>query len=64
LELAKLRTLAADVVNAYPVASGLYVDTDGQDGYGALKALRLHLKMEPTRGSTHLALPSKQRDAP
>lgn len=50
-ELAYLRTLAENAVREYPVASGLYVDSDGQAGYGSLKALRLFLGIAPDRGN-------------
>ncbi|MCS3690886.1 hypothetical protein [Bradyrhizobium elkanii] len=46
-KLAELQRLASAAVQEYPVASGVYVDTDGQDGYGSLKALRLWLGIEP-----------------
>lgn len=56
-ELEYLRTLASNAVHEYPVASGLYVDGDGQAGYGALKAMRLHLKLAPNRGFLHIPDP-------
>jgi hypothetical protein len=49
-EVKRLSILALTAVHEYPVASGLYVDSDGMAGYGALKAMRLHLKIEPSRG--------------
>lgn len=48
-ELEYLKILAGNAVREYPVASGLYVDTDGQAGYGALKAMRLHLRIQSER---------------
>jgi hypothetical protein len=42
-ENARLRELITDAIDEYPVASGLYVDQDGQDGYGPLKAMRIYL---------------------
>jgi hypothetical protein len=48
-ELEYLRRLTLNAVKEYPVASGLYVDGDGQAGYGSLKAMRLHLRIEPER---------------
>jgi hypothetical protein len=56
-ELEYLRTLASNAVNEYPVASGVYVDADGQAGYGALKAMRLHLRIAPSRGFLHIPDP-------
>jgi hypothetical protein len=43
----ELKVLAKGAVEEFPVASGLYTDTDGQDGYGYLRALRLFLKESP-----------------
>lgn len=51
-ELVELRRLAKGAVEEFPVASGLYVDTDGQDGYGNLRALRLHLQKAGALSST------------
>jgi hypothetical protein len=42
-KIERLRELITDAIDEYPVASGLYVDSDGQDGYGSLKAMRFHL---------------------
>ncbi len=52
-----LRTLLLNAVNEYPIASGIYVDQDGQAGYGSLKAMRLHLKIAPSRGFLHIPDP-------
>jgi hypothetical protein len=46
-----MRTLLHDVVRHYPVASGLHVDMDGQDGYGPLREARIHLGMKPETGA-------------
>lgn len=43
-ELAELKVLAKGAVEEFPIASGLWTDSDGQDGYGYLKALRLFLQ--------------------
>lgn len=44
-EIDRLRKLITDAIDEYPVASGLYVDSDGQDGYGSLKAMRVYLEI-------------------
>lgn len=43
----EMRALMLAVVKEYPIASGLHVDLDGQDGYGPLKAIRKYLGIEP-----------------
>lgn len=50
-ELEYLKTLLSNAVQEFPIASGLYIDTDGTAGYGTLKAMRLHLGIEPDRGN-------------
>lgn len=56
-EAEELRFLAQGAVEEYPIASGLYIDTDGQDGYGNLRAMRLFLKeCEPVEQPTLSAL--------
>jgi hypothetical protein len=47
-----MRSLLLDVVREYPIASGLYVDLDGQDGYGPLKAARKYLGLEPNNSAS------------
>jgi hypothetical protein len=44
----ELMALARGAVEEYPVASGLWIDSDGRDGYGNLRALRLFLKETET----------------
>jgi hypothetical protein len=56
-ELEYLRTLLSNAVHEFPVASGLYVDSDGMAGYGSLKAMRLRLGLAPNRGFLHLPTP-------
>lgn len=48
-DLEYTKALLGNAVQEYPVASGLYVDADGQAGYGSLKAARLYLRIEPNR---------------
>lgn len=57
-EIEYLRTLLLNAVNEYPMASGVYVDQDGQAGYGSLKAMRLHLGIAPSRGFLHIPDPA------
>lgn len=63
-EIEYLRALAMNAVQEYPVASGLYVDGDGQAGYGSLKAMRLRLGVAPSRGFLHLPEPAVPRSKP
>ena len=43
-EIKALRSAARSVVDDYPVASGRYIDSDGRDGYGSIRTLRLVLE--------------------
>jgi hypothetical protein len=60
-ELEYMKTLATNAVREYPVASGLYKDTDGQAGYGSLKAMRLYLGMSPENSRDHVGSPGEQK---
>jgi hypothetical protein len=53
-ELEYLNALLSNAIQEYPVASGVYVDSDGQAGYGSLKAMRLHLGVTSSRGYLHV----------
>jgi len=46
-ELAHTKRLLAKAVSEYPVESGIWVDRDGQAGYGSLKEMRLYLGLQP-----------------
>lgn len=56
-DLEYLHTLLSNAINEFPVASGLYVDSDGLAGYGSLKAMRLRLGLAPDRGFLHVFAP-------
>lgn len=45
-QLVIAKQLMKDCCDAYPVASGFYIDRDGQDGYGPLRAMRVFLSDE------------------